>query len=1198
MYKIYTDKLGVLEPVYRKMLLIMRLITIILIASLMQVSASTTTLAQKISLSEKNAAIDKVFNKISQQTGYDFLVTRTMIRDAKPVNITVKDEELSDVLSRIFKDQPLEYVIKDKSVIISRKSFSSASAPQTQTKIIVNGRVVGEDNQVLPGASVKIKGQDRVIKTGSGGEFSIEANEGDIITVSFLGYKTAEVEIGKTNNITINLEVLPAQLDAVTVVSTGYQKLSKERATGAFNTISKAQLDRPSTNIAQRLVGVTPGMQATLDADGNPRFEIRGQTSLNIRDNNGNLTANAVPLVVVDGFPIQGDFSTINPNDVESITILKDAAAASIWGARSGNGVIVITTKRPQNGDALKIELNSFIRLGGKLDLNYVNPQASSAETIDYEKAAFNHWGGKTNLGTLAGQDQFKAWSLGSVAMNEQYLGYLNLGQRDAKLAQLSGYDNQQQISDYLLAAPVNQQYNLSISAATKRSSNVFSLMFADNQSNFKNTNSQQYLLNYRNTTNIFKWLDFDFSAMFQYNDRNNSGYDLNYIKSLSPYDMLLNPDGSQTNVVNTYYQPLLDRSVPMGKFPYSDWTFNPIAEMANRNLGARDLNARLQGGLTVKLLKGLTYDVKGQFEIFNTLTRNLYGEQTFFVRNTVNTASTWNMTTNAVTPNLPKGSILDQSRDEYKSYNIRNQLNFNRSFGRHEISVIAGTEITNRNSQSFGNPRAYGYNDQTLSVGTFPNGPGGTSLQLKDWIGTNETFSYVNTFQYATDRYFSLYGNAAYTFDGKYTVSGSVRTDASNLISDDPSYRYSPFWSAGLSWQLSKEKFLNDITWIDRLGIRMTYGYNGNVDKSTAFMPLISSNPNPDIYTQDRTASIASYGNPTLRWEKIGTANLGIDYSLFGGKIFGKLDLYSKKGKDLIADITIPSANGVISQKFNNAGMLNQGIEVEFGTFANISDKIRWTGSLNFAYNHNEITKLFRASYQPSNLLGTTSAYVEGKNANTLWSYKYAGLFNLGTDASLNWQPMIQGPDAGTRFSFANTPLGNPLNYMVDGGTKVAPYIAGFSSQFRVYDFDFSFIFTGKFGNVFRHNSFNYPLLWAGKVLPNSRLSEVMNADPMTMVPLPKNPNEPSYYNWTSFTPYLDYLVDNASYVRLQEVNLSYNVPVRLLSKFGLARMQLYAQGNNLFIITANKYGEDPEYPIGTVRPQAQYTFGFKLNF
>ena len=363
--------------------------------------------------------------------------------------------------------------------------------------------------------------------------------------------------------------------------------------------------------------------------------------------------------------------------------------------------------------------------------------------------------------------------------------------------------------------------------------------------------------------------------------------------------------------------------------------------------------------------------------------------------------------------------------------------------------------------------------------------------------------------------------------------------------------------------------------------------------------MPLISSNPNPDIYTQDRTATIASYGNPTLRWEKIGTANLGVDYSLFGGKLFGKVDLYSKKGKDLIAEITIPSANGTISQKFNNAGMLNQGIEIELGTSANIlGDKIRWSGSLNFAYNHNKITKLFVASYLPYNLFGTTTAYVEGKDANTLWSYKYAGLFNEGTTGSPNWQPMVQGPDAQTRFNFANTPLGNPLEYMLDGGTKVAPYIAGFSSQFKIYDFDLSFIVTGKFGHVFRHNSFNYPVLFGGKVLPNNRLSEVMKADPMKMVPLPQNPTEPSYYYWTTFTPYLDYLVDNASHVRMQEVNLSYSIPTKLLSKAGLSRMQLYAQGNNLFIITANKYHEDPEYPIGTVRPQPQFTFGFKLNF
>lgn len=392
----------------------------------------------------------------------------------------------------------------------------------------------------------------------------------------------------------------------------------------------------------------------------------------------------------------------------------------------------------------------------------------------------------------------------------------------------------------------------------------------------------------------------------------------------------------------------------------------------------------------------------------------------------------------------------------------------------------------------------------------------------------------------------------------------------------------------------------MDDIEWLDRLTLRVTYGYNGNVDSSTSFRPLISLQSTPDLYTDDMVATIASFGNPTLRWEKVGTLNVGFDYSLFEGKLFGKLDLYQKKGKDLLATISIPSINGTTSQKFNNAAMQNHGIELEVGTTISITENITWFGNLNFAWNRNKITKLFRQNYSSSDLAygDATSAYVEGKNSQTLWAYKYAGVHNVGTDASPNWQPMIQGPDAETRFALSDGwPTGDATTYMVDMGTKVAPYTLGFTNQFKIYDFDFSFIITGKFGHVFNHHSFNYPNV-TSKSLPNARYSEVLNCDPMKMLPLPQNDVERTYGNWFPMYKSMDYLADNANHVRLQEINLSYNVPSRLLGKIGLSALRVYAQANNLFVITNNKYDEDPENPLGTYRLQPQYTFGFKLDF
>ena len=680
---------------------------------------------------------------------------------------------------------------------------------------------------------------------------------------------------------------------------------------------------------------------------------------------------------------------------------------------------------------------------------------------------------------------------------------------------------------------------------------------------------------------------------MLHYDKADNSGCSLGDIQNLSPYDMLKDESGNEVNVINDYYQPIIDNQVPKELFPYSDWSYNPLVEMNHRELTNTRVNVRLQAGLNVKLLKGLTYDIKMQYEMLQEEQRNHYGEETYYVRNIVNTSSTWDKKDNTVKPNITSGDILTQRMNRTTGYDIRNQLNFSRRLGKHDVDILVGTEISNSVLKGTKYPTVYGYNDDKLTIGSYPNG-----TTVRNWMGSSYTFDYATTFSWLTNRYFSLYGNAAYTFDDKYTLSGSVRTDASNLITDDPAYRYSPFWSVGGRWQIYREKFMQDISWLDRLTLRLTYGFNGNVDSSTSFMPLINMSSAPDIYTNENVASIASFGNPTLRWEKVGTLNIGFDYSLWEGRLFGKLDVYNKRGKDLLAEISIPSINGTTSQKFNNAGMTNNGIELEVGTTLTAGG-FTWTGNLNFAWNKNKITKLFKQTHSAYDMTGGgTAAYVEGYNAQTLWAYKYAGLRNMGTEETPDWQPVIQGENADTFYAFSDGwPAGEPLDYMLDMGTKVAPYTMGFSNYFKVGDFDFSFIITGKFGHVFRHHSFNYPAA-DSKPLPNARYAEVLNCDPMKMLPLPQNEEESTYGSWFTYYPNLNYLTDKANHVRLQEVNLSYNVPVKALAKVGLKGLKVYAQANNLFVITNNKYDEDPETPLGTMRLQPQYTFGFKLDF
>ena len=502
--------------------------------------------------------------------------------------------------------------------------------------------------------------------------------------------------------------------------------------------------------------------------------------------------------------------------------------------------------------------------------------------------------------------------------------------------------------------------------------------------------------------------------------------------------------------------------------------------------------------------------------------------------------------------------------------------------------------EISEQLSEGTSYPTTFGYDDESLQVGIFPNG----ITDTKNWMGyTNSSsmFAYTSSYSSSTDRYFSAFANAAYTLDDKYSLSASVRTDASNFITDDPKYRYAPFWSVGGSWQIGKEKFMEAVTWIDRLNVRLTYGFNGNADKSTSFRPLINIETLQDEWLNDYVADIESYGNPTLRWEKTGTLNVGVDYSFLHGKLYGKLDVYSKNGKDLIAEVSIPQVNGTNLQKVNAAKMSNRGFELEIGTDLPIlGEDIAWDGFLNIAWNKNRIRDLNKSSYSSSLMsAGGTYAYVEGYDANTIWSFQYVGMLNKGTEESPDWQPCIyNGPDEEP-VSLSQNTIADGRKLMENSGTEIAPVNVGFSNSFKIYDFDVSFLLVGKFGHHFRRTGFNYP----SSGVPNKYYSEVVNGDPDKIVPLPTE-TETRFRYWTGKLDNLDYLVESAAHIRLQEVAVAYNMPAQLLSKIGINSLSLRVTARNLATWLKNDYKEDPEYPLYSVKPSPTYTFSLRFAF
>lgn len=1143
---------------------------------------------------DKTLSVDEVFDLIMDQTDYTFVYQVDMFKNYPLVilkrGIIPVDKLLKQSLS--YGDLDLNFT-DDDSILINKNSNSDV-----QQKI--SGTITDGNGIPLSGVTIIIKGTQRGVASNFDGKYSIEASADDFLIFSYLGYTKQEISIGNQTIINVELKESSNELAEVVLVSSGYQEISRERATGAYESVSKKQLDKPASSISERLVGMVAGLQSTTNADGSIDFEIRGQSTLFAEQN---------PLIVLDGFPVEGDFSTINPNDVESVTVLKDAAAASIWGARAANGVIVVTTKKAKKGKT-NVSISSFVRFSNKLDLDYVVARGSSSDILEYEQRAFDSdfFGGLIASPPSISPGQLSPFSLAITAMNEARLGRITNSERDATLARLSGLNNKSQIEDNLLQSPITKQYNIAISGGNEKMTNTLSLLFEDNKTFFQGDENKKYLINYNNRVKLAKKLDFDFAGMMQYNSftANSGGDMLGTIRSLAPWDMLLNSDGSPTDLSYLeYYRPNLNTFVPFDLFPYSDWSYNPITEVNNRDINTEQLNARVQAGLTFEIMEGLSLSSRIQYEMFNTDNNNYYNDKTFSVRQFINETSGPEWQSGGVPKQLvPTGGILEQSNSKVRAYNFRNQLSFNRTFSeQHRIDFIAGSEVSSRVFETTNSPDSFGYNRETLASNQLLGDPNTSTLWdffPARFAGFFYDFNLAPQFSFSesTTRFFSLYGNLNYTFDDKYSITGSYRTDASNIISDDPKFRYNPFYSVGFGWQLGKESFIADVNWINRLNIRGTYGANGNIDRSTSFRPLLNLNSALDVVTQQSTASISSFGNPTLRWEKTKTYNIGVDFSLLNNTLYGSLDVYNKKGTDLIVTQSISAVNGTSSQKFNNGQMVNKGFEVQLGTTLPIQgNNIVWSGSLNFAHNNNEITSFFRANYQSFDLYGgPTTSYVEGFDANTLWSYRYSGLANVGTEANPILAPSIFGEE-DVQIPITRFAPGEATEYMEPQGTLVAPTTFGMRNSFKIYDFDLSFIVTAKFGHVFRRQSFNYnAVTGGGNTSLNDKYGEIANGDPSQIIPIPDV--EPRYFFYDRFYPYMNYLTENASHIRFQEVNLTYSLSDKVIEKLGVSAFNLYAQANNIGVILWNDFGEDPEFPKETIRPQATFTVGMQLNF
>ncbi|MDR2563004.1 MAG: SusC/RagA family TonB-linked outer membrane protein, partial [Prevotellaceae bacterium] len=643
---------------------------------------------------------------------------------------------------------------------------------------------------------------------------------------------------------------------------------------------------------------------------------------------------------------------------------------------------------------------------------------------------------------------------------------------------------------------------------------------------------------------------------------------------------------------------------IPAGQLPYEDWTYNILREARARDITSEQFNTRVQAGLTFKFMDGVKFTSSIQYEYNKSQSRDLQREDSFYTRNLINT---WiDYTHDKDDPSkskrnkqlVPKGAILKNQRSTGENYVWRNQLDFDRTFGgKHQVAAAAGFEMQEYKTNSQRDPWIFGHNPDKNSTGYINLNP--SSPQEKDIKGTVPYYTFGSagsgilltpSLGYRLDRYVSVYGNASYTFAGKYSVTGSARSDASNLIADDASYRWAPLWSVGGKWNVSQENFMQPTaSWLDRLSLRLTYGFNGNVEKSTSHKTLVGRSTTPSATFGGLYIGTVTMGNPDLRWEKTSSINAAIDFALLNNTVFGSIDFYSKRGKDIIGNKALPSVLGATALRINNAEISNKGVEIEIGVNTKLYEEVRFTGKLTYAYNDNKITNLYDPNIYAYSMF--EGAYVEGYPVGALWGYNYLGMEN--------GVPYVEGigglPSTMNDVAIHNRALGSL--FLKYAGPSIAPHTLGLHAGFSGYGFSLSVFINGTFGGHFRNPTFDYNMVGASKVIIPYFVNEVIKGS--KKLPSWPAPSETKAYLWNRYVPNLLTMVEKSSFIKVKEINLEYSLPKQWTDFVGTGNVRVFAQVRDLGCLwVANSRGYDPEWLPGTMKPATTYAFGVNLNF
>lgn len=1017
----------------------------------------------------------------------------------------------------------------------------------------VSGTVLSaEDGEPIIGASILVEGTTNGTVTDFDGKFTLKVNQGAKLQISYIGMKS--VTLAAKNNMVVKLESDTEVLDEVMVVAYGTAK--KSAFTGSAKVMNADDIGKLQvTNATEALTGKVAGVQMNSSSGqpgtSTPTIRIRGISSINAGND---------PLIVLDGAPYDGDINNINPQDIESMTVLKDAASNALYGARGANGVIMITTKKGKSGDAIvTLDAKWGSNMRGTRDYNVIRNPAQYYEM--YYSALKNYFMDVNGMSVgdahiAANSNMFGAgeYSLGynvyNVPQNQFLIGTNGKLNPNATLGNVVTVDGKKYLlspdnwSDAAYKHGLRQEYNLSVSAGSDKSSFYASVGYLGNEGITEQSNYERLTGRLKADYQAKSWLKVGANVAYNHIETKALGSDgesggsnniFSYAMAVAPiYPLFLrNPDGSVMMDDNNFPRydygdgenAGLERPVFAGSNAYSDLLLNENSSESNAINANAFFEVRFLEDFKFTWNSGVNVDETRQTQTYNPY----YG-----------TTATFN-------------GLIHKYHVRSFSYNHQQLLNYQHTFGdSHNVGVMLGHE--SYRSQYY------------LLTGSKSNMFDPSNTELDGAITAQGSGS--NTADYNTEGYF---GRIQYDYNSKYFGSVSYRRDASSRF--HPEHRWGNFWSLGGAWLISKEEFF-DVDWVNELKFKASYGSQGNDNigdyryTNTYIISNSSGHPAavPDVM-----------GNETITWETNGNFNTGFDFNLFKGRLSGAVEMFYRKTSDMLFAFPLPPTFGYTSYYDNIGDMRNIGIEAEFNIGLIQTKDLAWDFRLNLTHYKNKV--LYLPEENKTNTIDGHEGFISGMYyygedlpLYTFYMPKYAGVNDKGE--SLFYKDVVKN---GTVVGKETTTVYSEATKYLCGSALPALY-GGFGTSLSYKGLDFSVDLSYQVGGKTYDSTYatlmQSPLTSSRGMNFHADLLDSWSANN-------KGSNIPRFqFGDVNSMQQSDRFLTDASYLSIQNINLGYTLPMTVSQRMKMQRIRVYVSADNVFV-WSKRQGLDPRQSL-----------------